>query len=634
MRFHGIKNRIVKCLVLEHYKVQAIGPGKQVVKGVSGRFMSGQLIAIMGPSGAGKSSLLNVISGYKSAGVTGELLVNGQARDEQQFKRSSCYITQEDLHQPLLTVREAMDVAAKFKLPRGVKIPSEEILQQLGLLEHQHTKTDLLSGGQKKRLSIALELVNNPPVFFLDEPTSGLDTVTTLQCVKLLKQLARQGRTVVCTIHQPPASLFEMFDQAYVLADGRCIYQGDTEAMVPHLRSIGLVCPRHHNPADFIIEVTENPENVNIMCNETLNGKIYKSSKLENITTTSEPMNNMQLKICYQTEDESGETEIVLSNEKCTYKVQQYNEPSNSTISLSRMSTDDSSLAWMKVQKSTSRFPTTYFQQFSILLCRMLLQISRNRQALWIQTIHHVMCAVLVGICFFKTANDGAQMFNHLKMCVGLVIFFAYTQIMVPVLVYPQEVKLVKKEHFNGWYGLLPYYAALTVSKLPVQISLNMIFCTTVFFMVGVPFTIPRFVMFCVIGNIISLVSEGIGMAIGSMFSVTNGCAIGPAAIAPFLGLAIYGFDFAHRIPLIMNIIMKTSYIRCGVVAMVLTVFGFGRKPLECKEMYCHFAKPDVLMKYLDIENSSVYFEIAIMVFIMVSVRFLCYMGLRWRFAT
>lgn len=608
------------------------GPGKQVVKGVSGKFMSGQLIAIMGPSGAGKSSLLNVISGFKSAGVSGELLVNGQPRDEHNFKRSSCYIMQEDLHQPLLTVREAMDVAAKFKLPKGAKIPSEDILQQLGLLEHQHTRTDQLSGGQKKRLSIALELVNNPPVFFLDEPTSGLDTVTTMQCVKLLRQLSRQGRTVVCTIHQPTASLFEMFDQVYIVADGRCIYQGDTDAMVPFLNSIGLACPRHHNPADFIIEVTETPQNINMLCDEMLNGRVYKSAKAD--TAVNEPLSNLELKICYQIEDESGETQILLSNDKCTYKVKQSNEASSSTLSLSQISQDDSSLAWMKMQDNVNRYPTTYFEQFTILLCRMLLQISRNRQALWIQTIHHVMCSVLIGLCFFNTANDGSEMFNHLKMCVGLVIFFAYTHIMVPVLVYPQEVKLVKKEHFNSWYSLFPYYAALTVSKLPVQITLNLVFCTIVFFMVGVPFNVARFIAFCFIGNIVSLVSEGIGMAIGSVFSVRNGCAIGPAAIAPFLGLAIYGFDFAHRIPLLMNIAMKTSFIRCGVVAMILTIFGFGRKPLECDDVYCHFAKPEVLLKYLDIENSSVWFEIAIMLGILFSFRFLCYVGLKYRFAT
>ncbi|CAH0398650.1 unnamed protein product [Chilo suppressalis] len=607
------------------------GNKREVVKGVDGRFSSGQLVAIMGPSGAGKSSLLNAISGYRSAGVTGELLVNGQPRNEHQFQKSSCYITQEDLLQPLLTVREAMDVAASLKLPKGSKIHSEEILQELGLLEHQHTKTDRLSGGQKKRLSIALELVNNPPVFFLDEPTSGLDTVTTVQCVRLLRQLARQGRTVVCTIHQPPASLLELFDQVYVIADGRCIYQGETGAMVSYLQSVGLPCPRQHNPADFIIELTENPDNINILCEEIMNGKLYKSAKIE---TATEPLDNIELKICYKTEDDAPETEIMLSNGKCTYKVPRYKETDSVSTTSSEASNGNSSMAWMKIQSDSCTYSTSYCQQFYILLRRMMIQISRNRQGLWIQLIHHVMCGLLIGACFFNMANDGTQMFNHLKMCVGLVIFFAYTQIMVPVLVYPQEVKLVKKEHFNRWYSLTPYYAALTVSKLPVQVTLNIIFCTIVYFMTGVPFSVPRFIAFCLIGNVVSLVAEGMGMAIGSVFNVRNGCAVGPTSIAPFLGLAIYGFDFAHRIPLLMNILMKTSFIRCGVVAMVLTVFGFNRTPLECKEVYCHFAKPDVLIKYLDIDRTSVWLEIATMLGIMFVFRSLCYIGLRWRFAT
>lgn len=88
---------------------------------------------------------------YRSAGVSGELLVNGEPRNEQRFQKSSCYITQEDLLQPLMTVRETMNVAASLKLPKGAKSHSDEILQELGLLEHQHTKTDQLSGGQKKR---------------------------------------------------------------------------------------------------------------------------------------------------------------------------------------------------------------------------------------------------------------------------------------------------------------------------------------------------------------------------------------------------------------------------------------------------------------------------------------------------
>lgn len=113
------------------------------------------------------------------------------------------------------------------------------------------THTDHLSGGQKKRLSVALELLNNPPMFFLDEPTSGLDNVSMKYCLKLLQSLAREGRTIVCTIHQPPASLLPLFDHIYVLAKGMCVYQGHPDNLVSFLSGSGYICPESNNPADY-----------------------------------------------------------------------------------------------------------------------------------------------------------------------------------------------------------------------------------------------------------------------------------------------------------------------------------------------------------------------------------------------
>ncbi|ENN80197.1 hypothetical protein YQE_03367, partial [Dendroctonus ponderosae] len=263
---------------------------KQILHEVYGRFPSGQLIAIMGPSGAGKSTLLNVLSGYSIQGVGGKVLINGNPRKLKAFRRLSCYITQDDRLQNLLTVSENMHTSADLKLPSSTSKAEkqaiiDEILSTLGLGNTKETLVERLSGGQKKRLSIALELVSNPLVLFLDEPTTGLDSSSCRQCLELLKVLASQGRTIVCTIHQPSASLFQMFDQVYVLAGGRCLYQGGTDNMIPFFEDVQSPCPKFHNPADYVIELAceeYGKDKVEKMVQDD-NGNLQATSKLNQL---------------------------------------------------------------------------------------------------------------------------------------------------------------------------------------------------------------------------------------------------------------------------------------------------------------------------------------------------------------
>ena len=154
-------------------------------------------------------------------------------------------------------------------------------------------------------------------------------------------------------------------------------------------------------------------------------------------------------------------------------------KPSIQTMSLENKRPQESTL--IQKMKQFSRFlrsdsTSSGFRQFIILLNLLTLKTYRNRIVLWIQLIHHLLCGIFIGVIFWSVANDGNRMFDHLKFCIAIVFFVTYTQMIVPILSFPSELKVVKKECFNRWYSLTPYYLALTIARLPLQVFFNIIF--------------------------------------------------------------------------------------------------------------------------------------------------------------
>lgn len=206
-------------------KSQGVVEDKLVLlKGVSGSFRPGVLTALMGVSGAGKTTLMDVLAGRKTGGyIEGNVTVSGYPKKQETFARISGYCEQNDIHSPQVTVYESLLYSAWLRLPADVdtstrKMFIEEVMELVELDSLRNALVGLpgvngLSTEQRKRLTIAVELVANPSIIFMDEPTSGLDARAAAIVMRTVRNTVDTGRTVVCTIHQPSIDIFEAFDE-------------------------------------------------------------------------------------------------------------------------------------------------------------------------------------------------------------------------------------------------------------------------------------------------------------------------------------------------------------------------------------------------------------------------------------
>jgi len=240
-------------------------PTRTVLNGVSGVVRPGELLAMLGPSGSGKTTLLTALAGRFPGKVSGTITYNGQPFSSS-MKRNTGFVSQDDVLYPHLTVLETLTYAALLRLPKELskqdKVEQAEmIIVDLGLTRCRNsvvggTLIRGVSGGERKRVSIGQEMLVNPSLLLLDEPTSGLDSTTAQRIVATLRGLARGGRTVITTIHQPSSRLYRMFDKVVVLSDGCPIYSGHASRVMGYFESIGYVPGFNFvNPADFLLDL-------------------------------------------------------------------------------------------------------------------------------------------------------------------------------------------------------------------------------------------------------------------------------------------------------------------------------------------------------------------------------------------
>lgn len=231
------------------------------------RVRSGQMLAVIGSSGCGKTSLLDIITCRDEGGTmtSGQILINSKPNTPRVVRKTIAHVRQDDRLLPHLTVRETLVFVAKLRLPthftkaqRDKRV--DDVIAELRLRQCANTRVGNdfvrgVSGGERRRVSIAVQLLWNPGILILDEPTSGLDSFTAHNLVITLSRLARGNRLILLSVHQPRSDIFQLFDLVVLLSSGSAVYCGAARDMVPYFTALGYPCPRYCNPSDFYVDL-------------------------------------------------------------------------------------------------------------------------------------------------------------------------------------------------------------------------------------------------------------------------------------------------------------------------------------------------------------------------------------------
>ncbi|KAJ8308063.1 hypothetical protein KUTeg_012937 [Tegillarca granosa] len=425
----------------------------QVLDKVSFSAKSGQMLAILGSSGSGKTSLLDVIAGRNDGGeVTGEVYLNSVARTNSMIRACSAYVRQDDRLLAHLTVKETLMFVAQLKLPSKflhsqIEARVDSVIAELGLSHVSDTKVGNaesrgVSGGERRRVSIGIQLLLDPSILLLDEPTSGLDAFTAHHLVETLAKLARNNRTVLMSIHQPRSDIFELFDVIMIMSRGKVLYFGKAERMVEDFTRFGYPCPELTNPCDFYVDLATV---------DTTSPSTEKES-LETVLNLVRKFEDNRLTL--SSESEAGDEPDIGSKE-----------------SLPVMTT---------IFNSLEDGQPGSFKQFSILFRRCTRNLVEDYLFLATQFIQAISMSVVVGLVYF---NLGLDQFT-VRDWFGLMYIVSS--------MYPYLFKLNHSERSylyfeleDRLYGTTPYYFAKIFSELPLHSAFVVVYTIPVYFLAG-----------------------------------------------------------------------------------------------------------------------------------------------------
>ncbi|XP_032047598.1 broad substrate specificity ATP-binding cassette transporter ABCG2-like [Aythya fuligula] len=483
---------------------------KKILQNVYGIMKPG-LNAILGPTGSGKSSLLDVLAARKDpAGLSGEVLIDGIPQPPN-FKCISGYVVQDDVVMGTMTVRENLHFSAALRLPSSISFQEKEervtqIISELGLSKVANSKvgTELIrgvSGGERKRTNIGMELITEPPVLFLDEPTTGLDASTANAVLILLKKLSRRGRTIIFSIHQPRYSIFKLFDSLTLLALGKVLYHGPANQALDYFSSIGYECEPFNNPADFFLDII-NGDSTAVAANKEVNEPVDTGKEVNSENGAVEQ--NVVSSVVDVLHQKYLNSSLYQSTKEALAKVE-LGRGSNHKISK---------------QGHEITYANGFFTQLYWVSKRSLKNLIRNPQASVAQIAVTIILALVVGAIFFGVKLDQSGIQNR----VGSLFFVTTNQCFSSVSaieLFIRDKKLFVHQYTSGYYRVSAYFLALMIGDLlPMRTAPAIIFSCITYWMIGYQAVAGRFFFFMLALILVSYTATAMSLAISAGMEV------------------------------------------------------------------------------------------------------------------
>uniref|UniRef100_A0A8C0USN0 ATP binding cassette subfamily G member 5 n=1 Tax=Cyanistes caeruleus TaxID=156563 RepID=A0A8C0USN0_CYACU len=457
---------------------------RQILKDVSFHIESGQIMGILGNSGSGKTTLLDAISGRlgHKDNFLGEVYVNGRQLKREQFRDCFSYVPQNDTLLSFLTIQESLTYTALLTVKKcsnsSIKKKVDAVMAELSLSQIADKIIGSrnvvgISGGERRRVSVAAQLLQDPKVMLLDEPTTGLDCLTANQLVSLLSELAHRGRIVILTIHQPRSELFKLFDKISIMSFGEMVFCGNPTEMITFFSDCGYSCPEQSNPFDFYVDLTS----------------VDTRSKEHELETYS--------------------------------RVQEFVSAYRNSEIFSKVLAAIEKTKFMKelppVPFKNKDSPSGFYQ-ILILLRRTTRNLSRDKIGIIMRLLQNLLFGLFIAFFLLRLRNDLAQ--GAVQDRVGLVYQCVsappYTGMLNAVALFPPLRAISDQESKDGLYKKWQMLVAYIVHFLPFSVISVAIFSTFIYWTTGLYPDASRFGIFFavvlashMIGELLTLVILG-----------------------------------------------------------------------------------------------------------------------------